>query len=584
MEEIIGYVVIVCLVALLIGIQINVYLKNKSQIKALKQIFPNSNQLCIEDQYVGEDGNVYAEMPQYASDEIDEEENFDIELEEDAEEDIAAEEEEQEQMYFHVLQINLNNQQANSPVFSKILSSINNYLVKNKGAVSDFSLVKDIVERNCDAKEEEVDTQVPIPLYIGLMGTMLGIIVGIGSIVFFGDGFASFLNDPAQAIGELMGGVAIAMIASLSGIVLTTLGSWSNKESKTKLEDDKNVFYSWIQAELLPMLSDNIATTLQLLQKNLQAFNLSFEGNVRRMDAALSNISKTASDQTEMLKLIQSMDIKKLSEANVRILREFSSSANDFKAFADYMKSLNGYLDSVNNLSNNVNTFVESNAIVQLGKYFQEENDFFQDRRQDLNKSTVGLASAFSDSLATFKNMSEENVDAFAQHIKQQRDRLESLLAHEAEEEEKLLSQRQADSAILLQKQEDLFNEKVQKLDTVLEECKALSSIKKNIEEWSNLMKQQNRAINELNGTIAEGDWGGSYSSADTSKLRLSKIQKIVFWTISGLVSLAAVAVIVAVFVYLLGAPQVVTIQTPNQAPKVQTMQLPHNAGSTSFN
>src|SRR5690554_867654 len=52
-------------------------------------------------------------------------------------------------------------------VLETIIISINNYLHNNKGAVSDFHLIKDIVDRNCDAKEEEIHTQIPVPLYLG---------------------------------------------------------------------------------------------------------------------------------------------------------------------------------------------------------------------------------------------------------------------------------------------------------------------------------------------------------------------------------------------------------------------------------
>lgn len=46
--------------------------------------------------------------------------------------------------------------------------------------------MKDVVERYCDAEEEEINIQQPIPLYLGLMGTMVGIIVGIGFIAVSG--------------------------------------------------------------------------------------------------------------------------------------------------------------------------------------------------------------------------------------------------------------------------------------------------------------------------------------------------------------------------------------------------------------
>ena len=59
-----------------------------------------------------------------------------------------------------------------------ILNSVNGYLLRNKGAVSDFNLVKDIVDRNIDKVDDEISNHLPTPLYLGLMGTMLGIVGG----------------------------------------------------------------------------------------------------------------------------------------------------------------------------------------------------------------------------------------------------------------------------------------------------------------------------------------------------------------------------------------------------------------------
>jgi hypothetical protein len=73
--------------------------------------------------------------------------------------------------------LNNSSLRAENPIFSTIKNSINNYVEANKGSVSDFYLIKDIVDRNCDAKEEEIQAQIPVPLYLGLVGTMAGILV-----------------------------------------------------------------------------------------------------------------------------------------------------------------------------------------------------------------------------------------------------------------------------------------------------------------------------------------------------------------------------------------------------------------------
>lgn len=236
--EFMDYVIIVCLVIVLVCVQFKVFLNNCKLIKEVENLFPLSNTLFVLQNSLKDNAlidDIYETGGNVESIKVSKIVSADLD--------------------------------KNSSEFRKILDSINNYLQKNKGAVSDFMLIKDIVERNCDSKEEEITIQTPIPLYIGLMGTMLGIIIGIGRIAIMGGGFSAFIDNPQQAIGELMGGVAIAMLASLTGILLTTISSWKSKTSKNKLEADKNGFYSWIQAELLPVLSGNMANTLQLLQQ-----------------------------------------------------------------------------------------------------------------------------------------------------------------------------------------------------------------------------------------------------------------------------------------------------------------------------
>ena len=49
--------------------------------------------------------------------------------------------------------ISLDSSESN-PLIIKVVDTINSYLLRNKGAVSDFNLIKDIVERNCDAVDE----------------------------------------------------------------------------------------------------------------------------------------------------------------------------------------------------------------------------------------------------------------------------------------------------------------------------------------------------------------------------------------------------------------------------------------------
>src|ERR1700753_2941360 len=63
-----------------------------------------------------------------------------------------------------------------SPVLKNILSATNRYLLHNNMAAADFHLIKDIADRNIDAVEEDINQTISVPLYLGLMATMFGII------------------------------------------------------------------------------------------------------------------------------------------------------------------------------------------------------------------------------------------------------------------------------------------------------------------------------------------------------------------------------------------------------------------------
>lgn len=115
-------------------------------------------------------------------------------------------------------------------IFESIKDSINKYLENNSGSVIDFSLLKDAVDRHCDSIENDINTLTPTPLYCGLAGTMAGVIVGLGSLITTGSitdllssGSGNF-GAAADGVNDLLSGVAWAMLASIMGILLTTIG------------------------------------------------------------------------------------------------------------------------------------------------------------------------------------------------------------------------------------------------------------------------------------------------------------------------------------------------------------------------
>ena len=109
---------------------------------------------------------------------------------------------------------------SNNRILKDILEAINTYIKSNRTKSIKFELLKDSVDRNCESVEEDINTLNPLPLYLGLVGTMAGIIVGI--VYLWATGGLSALLDTSQdatlasdGISALLSGIAIAMISSI---------------------------------------------------------------------------------------------------------------------------------------------------------------------------------------------------------------------------------------------------------------------------------------------------------------------------------------------------------------------------------
>jgi hypothetical protein len=186
--------------------------------------------------------------------------------------------------------------EVDSEIFrEEIIGPINSYLEKNKGA-TDYHIIKDLSDRACDKIQDEVDSYNPIPLYLGLCGTMLGIIFGI-VFLWLGGGLDSLLasasststvagDSASQGIQHLLGGVAVAMIASLFGVVLTIIGTHQTKDAVAANETGRNQFLSWIQSNLLPKMSGDVVSTLGVFYSNLNEFNGTFAQNSKELKSA----------------------------------------------------------------------------------------------------------------------------------------------------------------------------------------------------------------------------------------------------------------------------------------------------------
>ena len=557
------YIIIGIVVALIIGAQIFFFCKTLKEIKKFSKIFPNST-----DHLYAKDSEIFIKDESNKQDEEEDDEENVVFEEKITEEDEVIEE--SEIVEDKVSEDDYEEKIESDSVFYRIVTSLNTYLRKNKGAASDYHLMKDIVERNCDAKENEIDTQIPTPLYTGLMGTVLGIIVGVVFLVSSG-GLSALLDSdydlvkgtsvPTEIIGRisaqdvvdknkrvivekneeinfikaekivayakengkeiklvsddsgskgisaLLGGIALAMIASFVGILFTTIASYIFKNAKRKQEEGKDEFLSWIQAELLPQLSSDVSGTLVKMGQNLKDFNKTFSSNTKELSATLDKVNESYRGQAAVLQSIKDLRINEIATANVTIYDKLKNSTQELgevtqhisecsdqmSKLGKFLKDSENYLIQVKELNQKLDDGEERmKTIERLGQFFEAELQQIQNRKSEMTKAVVVVDDALQEAL-----------------IKMQANVAKRFMEFEKS------------SAM----QQDILQEKLKETTALVEELKNLTAVKSSLEKMEksaekSANEQKNRLdtlINSISILTEEIKKGNSVSVANNS-------------------------------------------------------------------
>lgn len=304
-----------------------------------------------------------------------------------------------------------------------IINPINSYLEKNKGA-TDYHIIKDLSDRACDKIQDEVDSYNPIPLYLGLCGTMLGIIFGI-VFLWLGGGLDSLLasassttpvarDSASQGIQHLLGGVAVAMIASLVGVVLTIIGTHHTKDVVAANESGRNKFLSWIQSNMLPKMSGDVVSTLGVFYQNLNEFNGTFADNSKELKKAFETIQEAYQGQTEYTKELNKLDIAKAQLA-FAALGNATDKINDLNSF---LQGSSQYLASVVALSEKLDTAdSRTKAIERMGQFFEDEIEQISARKALLSETVGKIDLNLQESLQGLQESTNTEVGKLQEHL-----------------------------------------------------------------------------------------------------------------------------------------------------------------------
>ena len=339
MQEYIGLIVAVAVVLVVIELQVFSFLKTKKNITELRDLFKEVDNLSLKETSVTSDVlRNKSSLQKFL-------ENIPSRIEEGLDED-----------YINLSLIVSQKEGMPKGRLGKIIHRTNEYLCKNTGTSADLSVLRDISDNQKGALEDDIQNSLNVPLYLGLAGTFVGIITGLIG-VDFNQIFGTTSN--LDGLQHLLYGVVAAMFASLLGLGFTVYNSAiSYKNAVSKSNEGTEEYINFLRRELMPLLSNSMASSLNSLKgvlghfvdkfgRNLDAYADSAEllnDNLEKQHLVLSEINKLSLTQTA----------NKIAETFIQL----KESADSLNVFRTYQKQLNSTIANVSGMVNQIQTII----------------------------------------------------------------------------------------------------------------------------------------------------------------------------------------------------------------------------------
>lgn len=339
MQEYIGLIVAVAVVLVVIALQVFSFLKTKKNITELRDLFKEVDNLSLKETSVTSDVlRNKSSLQKFL-------ENIPSRIEEGLDED-----------YINLSLIVSQKEGMPKGRLGKIIHRTNEYLCKNTGTSADLSVLRDISDNQKGALEDDIQNSLNVPLYLGLAGTFVGIITGLIG-VDFNQIFGTTSN--LDGLQHLLYGVVAAMFASLLGLGFTVYNSAiSYKNAVSKSNEGTEEYINFLRRELMPLLSNSMASRLNSLKgvlghfvdkfgRNLDAYADSAEllnDNLEKQHLVLSEINKLSLTQTA----------NKIAETFIQL----KESADSLNVFRTYQKQLNSTIANVSGMVNQIQTII----------------------------------------------------------------------------------------------------------------------------------------------------------------------------------------------------------------------------------
>lgn len=238
-----------------------------------------------------------------------------------------------------------------------IIHRTNEYLCKNTGTSADLEVLEDICDNQKRALEDDIHNSLNVPLYLGLAGTFIGIITGLMG-VDFNQIFGATSN--LNGLQHLLYGVVAAMCASLLGLGFTVYNSAvSYKVAVAKSNEGKEYYMNFLRRELMPLLSNSMASSLNSLKGVLGHFVDKFGRNLDAYADSAELLNDNLEKQHLVLSEINKLSLTQTANKIAETFMQLKDSADSFNVFQSYQEQLNSTIVNVSGIVNQAQTIID---------------------------------------------------------------------------------------------------------------------------------------------------------------------------------------------------------------------------------
>lgn len=343
MQEYVGLIIAVAVVLAVIALQVSSFLKTKKKIAELRDLFQEVDNLSLKETSITSD----VLRNKFSLQKFLENIPSKIEYEEEFNED-----------YTNLSLIIFQKGEMPKGRFGIIIHRTNEYLCKNVGTSADLSVLRDISDNQKGALEDEIHNSLNVPLYLGLAGTFVGIITGLIE-VNFNQIFGSTSN--LDGLQHLLYGVVVAMFASLLGLGFTVYNSAvSYKNAVSKSNEGTEEYINFLRRELMPLLSNSMASSLNSLKGVLGHFVDKFGRNLDAYADSAELLNDNLEKQHLVLSEINKLSLTQTANKIAETFMQLKDSSDSFNVFRTYQEQLNSTIVNVSGMVNQIQTIIDN--------------------------------------------------------------------------------------------------------------------------------------------------------------------------------------------------------------------------------